>query len=71
MARACISSGYRYEFAGKRRWRSSSSELWEIAVGKVVCGREIGRRRVDGSEVVVVKVRSKYFAALPHAVRRR
>ena len=68
MARTCIKSGYMFEFQGKRRWRASSSELWETVVRRNMCGRLVGYRTVDGSRGVVVKVRGKFMAALPHAV---
>jgi hypothetical protein len=68
---SCIQSGYQYRFEGKRRWRASSSELWETVMSKAVCGRVVGRRNIDGSQVVVVKAGGKYYAALPHAVKAR
>jgi len=37
-------------------------------MAKTMCGKQMGSRRIDGSVVVVVKVRGKFFAALPHAV---
>jgi hypothetical protein len=60
---ACIMSGYRYEFTGKRNWRRSKDDRWGIVSGKAMCGREVGTRRVDGSPVHVVKVRGRFYAA--------
>jgi len=66
--RVCLRSGYKYEFEGTRNWRSSKSDAWETVMAKTMCGKQMGSRRIDGSVVVVVKARGKFFAALPHAV---
>lgn len=68
--RYCTGSGYTYEFKGKRRWRRSSSELWETVTSKVRCGRKVGERTIDGSRVVVVTVGGKYYAQLPSHIRK-
>ncbi len=68
-AAKCIGSGYRYEFEGKRNWRSSSDERWQIEMGKIMCGRPVGTRRIDGAQVTVLKVGGKYYAAVSHAIR--
>ncbi len=60
---ACIMSGYRYEFTGKRNWRRSKDDNWDTEVGKAMCGRKVGTRRIDGAPVHVVKVRGKFYAA--------
>ena len=68
--RVCIDSGYRYEYAGGRggRWKSSRDDSWDTEVGKVVCGKLVGHRRIDGAPVTVVRARGKLFAAT-HATR--
>lgn len=66
--RVCLRSGYKFEFEGKRNWRSSKDERWETIMKKAVCGKQLGNRRVDGSVVVVVKAGGKIYAALPTAV---
>jgi hypothetical protein len=50
MARSCTGSGYRFEFSGKRNWRSSKDDNWNTEVGKNMCGRVVGRRRRGLSE---------------------
>jgi hypothetical protein len=60
---ACIMSGYRYEFTGKRNWRRSKAEKWDTRVGKVMCGKKVGTRMIDGTSMHVVKVRGKFYAA--------
>ena len=54
---SCIQSGYMFRFEGTRRWRGSSSERWETIANKAVCGRVMGRRKIDDSQVVVVRAR--------------
>lgn len=68
--RVCIDSGYRYEYDGpaRGRWKSSSDERWNTEVGKVVCGKMVGHRRIDGAKVTVVRAGKKLYAAT-HAVR--
>jgi len=66
---ACIESGYRYAFGGKRRWRASKDDLWDTVVGDKVCGRFVGRRRIDGATCVVVAHRGKYYAVTEQSVR--
>jgi hypothetical protein len=68
---ACIRSGYRFEFDGKRNWRASSDERWDIEMGKAMCGRIQGDRKIDGSRVTVIKVRNKYYAATPQSIKKR
>lgn len=68
--RVCLRSGYKYEFEGKSRWRGSSPERWQTVMGKAVCGKQVGMRTIDGSRVVVVKARGKFYAALPSAVHK-
>ena len=71
MARACLASGYKYLYEGKRNWRRSSFERWEVVMRKAICGREVGRKNIDGSDTVVVKAGGKFYAALPSHVKRR
>jgi len=59
-----------FQFTGKRRWRGSSSELWDTVVRKNMCGKLAGHRVIDGSRVVVVKVRGKFYAAAPLHVKK-
>jgi hypothetical protein len=69
--RVCLGDGYIYEYEGKRNWRGSSSERWELIMSsKRLCGRRVGTRSIDGSQVVVVTVGGKYYATLPHHVRK-
>lgn len=68
--RVCTrSSGYVYEFEGKRNWRRSSSEKWATEVHSVLCGEKLGTRQIDGSMVTVFTVGKKIYAVLPHALR--
>jgi hypothetical protein len=68
--RVCIGSGYRYEYDGpaRGRWKTSSDERWDTEVGKVVCGKFVGHRRIDGATVTVVRAGGKLYAAT-HATR--
>lgn len=70
-AAKCIGSGYRYEFTGKRNWRRSADDNWEVEMGKVMCGRPVGTRRIDGAQVTVLKVGGKFYAAVSHAIKRK
>ena len=69
--RVCIGSGYRYEYAGPARattWASSKDDWWDTEVGKVVCGKLVGHRRIDGAKVTVIRAAGKLYAAT-HATR--
>jgi hypothetical protein len=68
-AKKCIKSGYMFRFSGKRRWRASKSDLWEIIVRDETCGQLVGYRNIDGSRHVVIRKGKMYYAALPHAVK--
>ena len=61
---ACVRAGYMYEFEGRRNWRSSKDDRWDVVVRDAQCGRLVGERRIDGAQVKVVRVRGKYYAAL-------
>ncbi len=68
--RVCLDSGYKYEYVGpaRGRWKTSSDERWSTEVGKVVCGKLVGHRCIDGATVTVVRAGNKLYAAT-HAVR--
>jgi hypothetical protein len=68
--RVCLDSGYKYEYDGPARgqWKSSSDERWDTVVHKVVCGKLVGHRRIDGAPVTVVRAGGKLYAAT-HATR--
>jgi hypothetical protein len=68
MARSCTGKGYRYVFSGKRNWRSSKDDNWDTQVGKMMCGRAVGTRRIDGAQVTVIKVGGKYYAVTSQSV---
>jgi hypothetical protein len=70
MARSCTGSGYRFEFSGKRNWRSSKDDNWNTEVGKNMCGRVVGRRRIDGAECSVIKVGRKFYAVTSQSVKK-
>lgn len=63
--RVCIDSGYRYEYAGnaRGRWKTSRDDSWDTEFGKVVCGKLVGHRRIDGATVTVVRAGNKLYAA--------
>jgi hypothetical protein len=68
--RVCIGSGYRYEYEGgaRGRWKTSRDDSWNTEVGKVVCGKLVGHRRIDGARVTVVRAGKQLYAAT-HATR--
>lgn len=68
--RVCLSSGHKFQYDGpaRGRWKTSSSERWEIVMHKVVCGKFVGHRRIDGAPVTVVRAGGKLYAAT-HATR--
>ncbi len=69
--RVCIGDGYIYKYEGKRNWKRSSSDRWEtIMSSKTLCGRRVGTRRIDDSQVTVVTVGGRYYAVLPDYVRK-
>lgn len=72
MARTCLASGYKYKLEigppprrRKGNWRTSNDEKWDTVVTKVVCGRKVGERTIDGTRVVVVGARGTFYAATP------
>lgn len=70
--KACLRDGYAYQFDGKRNWNSSKDDRWDIVMlSKTHCGTVVGKRRIDGSTVNVIRVRGRYYAAQPHAFKRR
>jgi hypothetical protein len=68
--RVCLTSGYKYQYDGpaRGRWKSSSDERWDTVIGKTVCGKLVGHRRIDGASVTVVRAGGKLYAAT-HATR--
>lgn len=59
-----VPGGYRYQFDGKRNWRSSSDEKWDTVVGDAETGRKLGERRIDGASCVVVRVNGGRIVAV-------
>ena len=69
--RYCVGDGgYIYKYSGKRNWRRSSAERWEIVASRRMCGRRVGERTIDGARVVVVTAGKRFYAALPHGVQK-
>jgi hypothetical protein len=50
-------SGYAYKYEGKRNWKSSSDERWEIVVVDALECMRIGERRVDGTWCAVYRTK--------------
>jgi hypothetical protein len=59
--------GYVYSLEGSSNWRSASDEDWETIVATVE-GHIIGRRTIDGADVVVIEQGGGYYAALPQNI---
>jgi len=57
-------NGYCFEFQGKRRWRASSDDLWEIVMRTLPQLRRIGQRRIDGSLCTVYRAPDGKFYAV-------
>jgi hypothetical protein len=55
-AKACLAKGYKFQFEGKRNWRRSSDDSWEIVARDEVCGKLLGHRNIDGVRVAVVGI---------------
>lgn len=68
--RICLTGGYKYKYDGpaRGRWKTSSDERWDTVIEKVVCGKLVGHRRLDGTRVTVVRAGGKLYAAT-HATR--
>lgn len=59
-----MSDGYAYEFEGKRRWRASSSELWEtVCYTPTGDEKAVGTRDIDGTTCVVYRCLDGKFRA--------
>jgi hypothetical protein len=63
----CLPNGYKFKFEGKRNWRRSSDERWEIVTRGAVCGKLLGHRNVDGARVAVVRVKGRGIFASQHS----
>ena len=63
--RVCLDAGYKYEFTGGARgaFRSSGDDWWDTVVTKAVCGKLVGHRRIDGTQVTMVRAGKKVYAA--------
>jgi len=65
--RVCLTSGYKFEYAHASSrgnwWRTDSDSQWDIVSHKVVCGKLLGRRRIDGAQVAVVRAGGKIYAS--------
>lgn len=71
MTHAIPTSGSTYEYTGKRNWKASKDDRWEIEMYGTT-GNEIpvGIRTIDGSEHAVYKCPDgKFRAILSHLAR--
>lgn len=64
-----VPSGYRFAYEGKRNWRTSKDDKWEITVGDAETGLILGQRRIDGATCTVVKLPSGIVAVTAQSVR--
>ena len=60
-------SGYVYELESGANWQSAPDDAWDTVVA-AVDGSVVGRRRIDGSTMVVIEQGGKYYAVLPQNV---
>lgn len=59
------SSGYCYEFEGKRNWRASRSEKWDTVIYTVAGSEvEVGSRLIDGAACKVFRCPDGKFRAV-------
>jgi hypothetical protein len=64
--RVCLAPGYKYEYTGTPRstmWKSSKDDWWDTVMFKAVCGKLLGKRRIDGAQVAVVRAAGKVYAS--------
>ena len=59
-----LKSGYAYEYVGKREWKSSDDEDWDIVVVTESQSQYLGKRMIDGSLMKIHRIDSKIFAQL-------
>lgn len=70
--RVCLAPGYKYQYdmsvpfaslPAPRNWRSSKDDHWDTIMAKAMCGKLLGRRRIDGVQVAVVQAGGKVYAS--------
>jgi hypothetical protein len=56
--------GYVFEYEGKRNWRASSDERWEIVCTTLSELRRVGQRTIDGARCTVYRAPDGKFYAV-------
>lgn len=57
-----LPAGYRYEFDGKRKWKASKSDNWDVVMGSQTTGVFLGRKVIDSAKCIVVRANEKIIA---------